>query len=216
MKTLRNLMVMAVGMLLMSGCQIYSAVKDFTDREEGRLITLDGKEYTGRVLMPKGDTKNVQITLTDGTKQTVSSDNVKVLEVWKKTHPDKVYPLIARKYYIDYRKKEPYKKLVWMSPFFVGKHLMICAMSGKYSIQSNGTLTVSSYQNGDVIWVAVKKNDPVGMKVGGTSDSYRYSRNALSKFLADDPVLCKKIESMKIRYDEDWQTIVDEYEPGRK
>lgn len=215
MKILRNLMVMATGALLMTSCQIYSAVKDFTDREEGRLTTIDGQEYTGRVLMPKGGSRSVQITLTDGTKQTVASDKVKVLEVWKKTHPEIVHPLIVRKYYFDYRKKNPYKKPVWMAPFFVGKNLMICAMSGKYSIPSNGALKVSSYENGDVIMIAVKKDNPVGMRVGGTSDGYRYSRKALIHFLADDPVLCKKIENMKMS-DEDWQTIADEYQPGRK
>lgn len=216
MRTLRNLIVIATGTLLMTNCQIYSTVKDFTDREEGRLTTIDGQEYTGRVLMPKGDTKNVHITLADGTKQEVKSENVKVLEVWKKTHPDKVHPLIVRKYFRDYRAKKPYGKLVWMAPFFVGKHLMICAMSGKYSIPSDGALTVSSYQNGDVIWVAVKTNNPIGMRVGGTSDGYRYTRKALAAFLADDPVLCKRIETMKMRTDEEWQTIVDEYQPGRK
>lgn len=215
MKILRNLMVMATGALLMTGCQIYNVVKYYTDREEGRLITLDGKEYTGRVLMPKFDTKNVRITLNDGTKQTVGRDNVKVLEVWKKTHPDKVYPLIVRKFYTDYRSKKPYKSPAWMTPRFIGKNLMICVRDASYRIQSNGTLYVTTIDRIGVDIIAFKNGDDVGMTVGGNIGGYLYSRKALTFFLADDPVLCKKIEKMRMS-DEDWQTIVDEYEPGRK
>lgn len=215
MKDLRKLMFIVAVVSLMTSCQIYTVVKDLTDREEGRVKTTDGQSYMGRVLMPKSTTKNLKITLADETQKIINREDVAVLEVWKKTHPDKMHSLIVRRYFNYYKDKKP-KKPVWMAPFFVGEHLMICAMSGKYSIPADGALKVSSYENGDVIWIAIKKGDPLGMKVGGTSDSYRYTRKALSIFLADDPALCKRIEEMKFRKDEEWQALVDAYRPGGK
>ena len=46
-------MLLCFAVFLLGGCQIYSVVKDATDREEGRVVMKDGTEYVGRVKMPK-------------------------------------------------------------------------------------------------------------------------------------------------------------------
>ena len=49
MKKLKLGMLLCFAVFLLGGCQIYSVVKDATDREEGRVVMKDGTEYVGRV-----------------------------------------------------------------------------------------------------------------------------------------------------------------------
>ena len=51
MKKLKLGMLLCFAVFLLGGCQIYSVVKDATDREEGRVVMKDGTEYVGRVKM---------------------------------------------------------------------------------------------------------------------------------------------------------------------
>ena len=86
-KTIKTIGLLCLAIPLLSSCQIYDIVKDATDQEEGRIVMKDGTEYTGRVRMPKSNTKTVNITTTNGEKLKLKNTDIAVLGVWKKTHP---------------------------------------------------------------------------------------------------------------------------------
>lgn len=52
MKKSTLLLFALITVFMLSGCEIYSLVKDLTDKEEGRITTTDGKVLTGRILTP--------------------------------------------------------------------------------------------------------------------------------------------------------------------
>lgn len=83
-KTIKTIGLLCLAIPLLSSCQIYDIVKDATDQEEGRIVMKDGTEYTGRVRMPKSNTKTVNITTTNGEKLKLKNTDIAVLGVWKK------------------------------------------------------------------------------------------------------------------------------------
>lgn len=62
--------------MTLGGCQIYGLVKDVTDKEEGKIIMKDGKEYVGRVEMPNVNTKRLSIVVNDGQKTVVEAKDI--------------------------------------------------------------------------------------------------------------------------------------------
>ena len=110
-KTIKTIGLLCFVIPLLSSCQIYDIVKDATDQEEGRIVMKDGTEYTGRVRMPKSNTKTVNITTTNGEKQKLKNTDIAVLGVWKKTHPENChflvcYPYMANKVFSTKKKKK--------------------------------------------------------------------------------------------------------------
>ena len=88
MKKSTLLLFALITVFMLSGCEIYSLVKDLTDKEEGRITTTDGKVLTGRVEMPNANTKKLTIVTVDSQKTVLNCEDIKELVVWKKTHTD--------------------------------------------------------------------------------------------------------------------------------
>ena len=126
MKKLKLGMLLCFAVFLLGGCQIYSVVKDATDREEGRVVMKDGTEYVGRVKMPKCNTKTVRMKTADGQKLKLKNTDIEVLGVWKKTHTDKCHFLVCHPYKTNKMfstKKEKIIKPQWMALEAQGDHV---------------------------------------------------------------------------------------------
>lgn len=218
MKRLKEIGLLFVAIPLLSSCQIYSVIKDATDREEGRVVMKDGTEYVGRVKMPKCNTKTIRIKTVSGEKLKLKNTDIGVLGVWKKTHTDKCHYLVCYPYKTNKMfstKKEKTIKPQWMAVEAQGDHVEFYCCSYKYSIPRDGTLMITSVQNGSIVFVARKTGDEVGRIIGYKGSGAKHWRTELMKYLADDPDLCKKLESKEID-SSDLQKIADLYNPVKK
>ena len=218
MKRFKIFRVLLVAIPLFSSCQIYSVIKDATDREEGRIVMADGTEHVGRVKMPKCNTKNIRIKTDKGEKLKLKNTDIAVLGVWKKTHPDKCHFLVCQPYTTNKMfstKKEKTIKPQWMAVTAQGDHVEFYCCGYKYSIPKDGTLTITSVQNGNIAYVARKTGDENGQIIGYKGSGARHWRKLLIKYLSDDPSLCKKLEDKEIESG-DLQKIADTYNPESK
>lgn len=213
MKKSTLLLFALVTVFMFSGCEIYSIVKDITDKEEGRITTTDGKVLTGRVEMPNANTKKLTIVTADKQKTVLNCENIKELVVWKKTHTDIKHVL---QYLPSHKLTNPKKvrKPLWMTLLTSGPHLKIYACSFNYSIPSNGVLKISSVKGGDILYYALKEGETVPYGIYMTSNSKRAARERFQEYLSDDPVLCKKLQDAEINPLE-YETIAQEYNPNR-
>ncbi len=218
MKKATFLLLACIAMFSLESCQIYSVVKDATDKEEGRIITNDGTEYVGRVKMPKCNTKTIKMKTTDGKKVKLANTDIAVLGVWKKTHTDKPYALVCHPYSTNKlfsTKKRKDHKPQWMAIKEQGDHLEIYSCGYKYSIPSDGILKITSVQNGNIIYIARKTNDTTGRLIGYVDgNSKKFTRTQLMEYLSDDPDLCAKLESKEIEAT-DFNKIVNTYNPSK-
>lgn len=217
-KTIKTIGLLCLAIPLLSSCQIYGIVKDATDQEEGRIVMKDGTEYTGRVRMPKSNTKTVNITTTNGEKLKLKNTDIAVLGVWKKTHPENChflvcYPYMANKVFSTKKKKKIEPQ--WMSVEAQGDHVEFYCCSYKYSIPSSGILKISSVANGEILYVARKTGEEIGQVIGYYKSGNKYQRYLLMEYLADDPVLCEKLKNKEID-PTDLQKIADLYNPVKK
>ena len=218
MKKLKLGMLLCFAVFLLGGCQIYSVVKDATDREEGRVVMKDGTEYVGRVKMPKCNTKTVRMKTADGQKLKLKNTDIEVLGVWKKTHTDKCHFLVCHPYKTNKMfstKKEKIIKPQWMALEAQGDHVEFYSCSYKYSSPRDGSLVITSVAGGDICFVARKAGEEYGRIIGYKGSGNKYWRSQLVKFLEDDPDLCAKLENKEIEPD-DLKKIADLYNPGRK
>jgi len=217
MKRFKVFRLLLAAIPLLSSCQIYSVIKDATDREEGRIVMADGTEYVGRVKMPKCNTKNIRIKTDKGEKLKLKNTDIAVLGVWKKTHPDKCHFLVCHPYTtnkIFSTKKEKTIKPQWMAVAAQGDHVEFYCCGYKYSIPRDGTLTITSVQNGNIAYIARKIGEENGYIIGYKGSGARHWRNLLKKYLDDDPDLCKKLEDKEIESG-DLQKIADTYNPKK-
>lgn len=211
------LLPLALIIPLADSCQIYSVVKDATDKEEGRVVMKDGTEYVGRVRMPKCNTKRISITTTDGKKLKLKNTDIEVLGVWKKTHTDKCnfllsVPYVTRKMFST--KKTKVIQPQWMAIEAQGDHVEFYVCGYKYSIPKDGTLTITSVQNGNIIYIAKKKGEEYGRIIGYKGSGAKHWRTLLMEYLADDPALCEKLKNKEIKPD-NLQQIADMYNPTK-
>ena len=79
MKKSTLLLFALITVFMLSSCEIYSLVKDLTDKEEGRITTTDGKVLTGRVEMPNANTKKLTIVTVDSQKTVLNCEDIKEL-----------------------------------------------------------------------------------------------------------------------------------------
>lgn len=218
MKNIKIFGVLCITLSLLCSCQIYNVVKDATDHEEARVIMKDGTEYVGRVKMPKCNTENIRLTTADGKKVKLKNTDIEVLGVWKKTHTDMCHYLVCHPYRTNKMfstKKEKIIKPQWMAVEAQGDHVEFYCCSYKYSIPKDGTLTISSVQNGDIIYIARKVGDENGYVIGYKTGGKKFWRSQLVKYLEDDPSLCAKLENKEIEPD-DLEKIADLYNPVRE
>ncbi len=210
--------LLCCAIFLFGSCQIYGVIKDATDHEEGRIVMKDGTEYAGRVKMPKCNTQNIRIKTNEGQKYKLKNTDIAVLGVWKKTHTDKCHFLVChpyKTYKMFSTKKEKTIKPQWMAVEAQGDHVEFYCCGFKYSIPRDGTLTITSVQNGDIYFIARKTGDETGCIIGYKGSGARHWRSLLMKYLEDDPDLCKKLESKEID-SSDLQKIADLYNPVKK
>ncbi len=218
MKKLKIFSFFCMAMFLFSSCQIYTVIKDATDHEEGRIVMKDGKEYVGRVKMPKCNTKTIRITTEDNKKLKLKNTDIAVLGVWKKTHTDKChylvcYPYMGNKLFSTKQKKKI--KPQWMAVSAQGDHVEFYCCSYKYSIPRDGSLTITSVQNGSIVYIARKVGEDTGHVIGFKGSGKRHWRSLLMEYLEDDPSLCAKLENKEIE-PSDLQKIADLYNPTQK
>lgn len=213
MKKSALLLFVLITVFMLSGCEIYSIVKDLTDKEEGRITTTDGKVLTGRVEMPNANTKKLTIVTVDSQKTVLKSEDIKELVVWKKTHTDMKHVL---QYLPSHKMTNPKKvrEPLWMALLTSGPYLKIYACSFNYSIPSNGELKITSVKGGDILYFALKKGETVPYGIFITSHSKRDAKERFLEYLSDDPVLCKKLKDAEINPLE-CETIAQEYNPNR-
>lgn len=203
---------------MLGGCQIYGVIKDATDKEEGRIVMKDGTEYVGRVKMPKCNTKNISIKTAGGEKLKLRNTDIAVLGVWKKTHTDMCHYLVSYPYVTNKMfstKKEKTVAPQWMAVQAQGDNVEFYCCSYKYSIQSSGTLTITSVQNGSIVFVGRKKGEEKGRVIGYQGSGTKHWRTSLFNFLSDDPELCRKLENKEIEPD-NLKQIADLYTPKAK
>lgn len=203
---------------LLSSCQIYSVVKDATDHEEGRVVMNDGTEYAGRVKMPKCNTKTVRLKTETGEKLKLKNTDIALLGVWKKTHTDKCHYLVCHPYVTNQMFSTKKQKKVapqWMAVQALGDYVEFYCCSYKYSIPKDGSLTVTSVQNGNIIFIARKVGEENGYIIGYKGSGKKHWRTQLMKYLEDDSALCTKLERKEIDPD-DLQKIADSYHPEQK
>lgn len=218
MKKIKIFGLLCMAIPLLSSCQIYSVIKDATDHEEGRIVMKDGTEYVGRVKMPKCNTQNVRIKTENGEKLKIKNTDIAVLGVWKKTHTDKCHYLVCHPYKTSKMfstKKEKTIKPQWMAVEAQGDHVEFYCCSYKYSIPRDGSLMITSVQNGDIAFVARKVGEENGYIIGYKGSGNKYWRNQLITYLGDDPTLCAKLESKEVD-PADLQKIADLYNPDKK
>lgn len=194
-----------------TGCQIYSIVKDATDKEDGRIIMKDGKEYVGRVEMPNVNTKRLTIVTDNEKKNIVEANDIEALVIWKKTHPENKHVL---KYMPSWQwhKKNKQRKPLWMALIASGPYVDFYACSFDFTISSNGTLKVTSVKGGNIEYAALKKGDKVPQVVSMTDISKRQKRKSILEYLNDDPALAKKLNEQDINPN-DFDTIAETYHP---
>lgn len=195
--------------MTLGGCQIYGLVKDATDKEEGKVIMKNGKEYVGRVEMPNANTKRLTIEVNGGQKTILEAKDIASLTVWKKTHPELKHTL---KYlpseWLRKKKRKPY----WMAVTATGRHVEFYTCSFNYSIPSSGYLKITSVQNGNIDYLALKRGDTMPRTISVSDMSKRQTRKLLLQYLNDDAALAKKINNQDIRPD-DFETIAEIYHP---
>lgn len=215
-KAAQFLLPLVVATPLLSSCQIYSVVKDLTDKEEGRVVMRDGTEHTGRVKMPHCNTKTIRMKTADGQKLKLKNTDIAVLGVWKKTHTDKCHYLVACPYSTNKMFSTKKRKTVapqWMAVQAQGDHVEFYCCSYKYSIPSDGSMTITSVQNGSIAFVARKKGQAEGYIIGYQGSGSKHWRTLLMEYLADDPALCEKLRNKEIE-PSNLQQIADQYHPS--
>lgn len=213
MKQLKKIVPVLLSAAMLAGCQIYSIVKDATDKEDGQVITKDGRAYTGRVSMPNCNTKSITVATPDSQKVKLASEDIAVLAVWKKTHPDMVHPLVHMPYkWIG--KKAKVRKAQWMALIEAGEHVEFYALSYNYSIPGSGALKITSVKNGSISYIGRKKGEDTGTTIGINGGGTRAWRKVMMEFLADDPVLCERLKNLEIK-PTDMEKIAKEYNPSR-
>lgn len=217
MKQLAYLLPLVLVAPLASSCQIYGVIKDATDKEEGRVVMKDGSEYTGRVKMPKCNTKKISMTTTDGKKLKLKNTDIVVLGVWKKTHPDKCHFLVSLPYVTNKMFSTKKVKTIspqWMAVEAQGDYVDFYCCSYKYSIPRDGSLTITSVQNGSIAYIARKKGEATGRIIGYMGSGSKHWRTLLMQYLSDDPKLCEKLKSKDIK-PSSLQEIADTYNPQK-
>jgi len=218
MRNIKFFGLLCIIISLLSSCQIYGVVKDATDHEEGRIVMKNGAEYVGRVKMPKCNTKNIRIKTESGEKMKFKHTDIAVLGVWKKKHTDKCHYLVCHPYKTNKMfstKKEKRIEPQWMAVQTQGDHIEFYCCSYKYSIPKDGSLTITSVQNGNIAFIARKIGEETGYIIGYQGSGSKHWRSQLIKYLEDDPSLCAKLENKEINPD-NLQKIADLYNPDKK
>lgn len=175
----------------------------------------DGTEYAGRVKMPKCNTKKIRIKTENGEKMKLQNTDIALLGVWKKTHTDKCHYLVSLPYVgnkLFSTKKEKIIAPQWMAIRVVGDYVEFYCCSYNYSITRDGSLVITSVQNGSIAFIARKKGDDKGRIIGFQGSGSKQWRTSLMNYLSDDPDLCKKLENKEIE-PSDLQRIADLYHP---
>lgn len=217
MRTFREYILFLLAVPLLSSCQIYSLIRDVTDKEDGRVVMKDGTEYVGRVKMPKCNTKRIRIKTVGGEKLKLQNSDIAVLGVWKKSHTDKCHYLVSWPYVTHKMfstKKEKSIAPQWMALQAQGDHVEFYCCSYKYSITRDGSLVITSVQNGSIIFIARKNGDDRGRIIGYQGSGSKHWRTSLMNYLSDDPDLCKKLENKEIG-PSNLQQIADLYHPKK-
>ena len=200
---------------VMGSCVTYEQVKYYIDKEDGRVVLNDGRELQGRVLMPKAYTKTIRITQGDGKAIKVPAADVKVLSVWKKTHPDIVHAMVYQPYMTNKllsAKQTKRAKPMWMAVVGAGEYVDFFSCSEKYSIPSSGDMRITSGISGNIFIICRKKGEDIGKMVGFYDSSNKQLRKELVGYLSDDLVLCDKLEKKEIDA-HDFQEIAKQYKP---
>lgn len=217
-KSAKFLLLLVFATPLLGSCQIYTVVKDLTDKEEGRVVMKDGTEYTGRVKMPHCNTKSIKIKTSDGQKLKLRNTDIAVLGVWKKTHTDKCHYLVSCPYSTNKMFSTKKRKIIapqWMAIQAQGDFVEFYCCSYKYSIPHDGSMTITSVQNGNIAFIARKKGEEQGYIIGYQGSGSKHWRTLLMEYLSDDPALCEKLRNKEIKPDA-LQQIADLYNPNAK
>ncbi len=93
-----------------------------------------------------------------------------------------------------------------------GDYVEFYCCSYNYSITRDGSLVITSVQNGSIVFIARKKGDDKGRVIGFQGSGSKHWRTSLMNYLSDDPDLCKKLENKEIE-PSDLQRIADLYHP---
>ena len=202
---------------LLSINKIYGIVKDNNNKTEGHIIMNDGREYRGHIKMPKIYTKLLQITLHDNNEQIeVPAQDVKVLDVWRPLHADKVHRFVYRPYKakdLFSGMKEKTSKPIWMCIEASVDNVVFFSSGHFYSMDMDGTLVITS-EKGFITLYGLKRGKTDVTLIGPIKFGTKRLRKALMKFLADDPVLCTKLKEKEIK-PSDWNIIANQYNPAR-
>lgn len=216
-KTMKGLAALLVCLmcLVVSSCEIYSAVKAATTFYQCEVHKKDGSVVTGRIGgMRSSDfyasTKTVSVK-TATSREKISADDVEYLVLWDKDYPSNKNSLMYTEYEVEGRKGKIVRKKCWMYVEGLGDHIVILGSGDYYRISAKGDLIIS-YTNltGIRYYTLTKGSAPV--YIASSTDSKRSMRKTWAEKLKGDPVLVNKITSEQIN-PWDFKTIADEYKP---
>ena len=201
--------------LVVSSCQIYSAVKVATTFYQCEVHKKDGSVAMGRIGGLRssdfyGSTETVR-GKTVTSREKISADDVEYLVLWDKDYPSNKNSLMYVEYEVEGRKGKIGHKKCWMYVEGLSDNLVILGSGDYYRISARGDLIISYTNLTGISYYKVSKgNAPVYF--ANSTATKKSMRKTWAEELKGDPVLVNKITSEQID-PWDFKTIADEYNP---
>ncbi|MCM1109272.1 MAG: hypothetical protein NC388_09555 [Clostridium sp.] len=221
-KSLTSLIAAVACTLMLTSCQVVDLIVSGTTYYDTEIITNDNQLVNGRIGGQRSSnlscgTKTISIKTEEGRKK-IKSEEIAYMKLARKNHPEKQQTLIFTEFKFPYTRKgvQKYKTYnSWQVVKSVGDNLIVTAYGNSYKLAKNGSLVVT-YASDEGIKYCIRRRQDDGLLFLGRSISSRsFMRKQWLKYLADDEVLCEKIEKKEIDAF-DFTAITEQYTPGRK
>ncbi|MBO5155915.1 MAG: hypothetical protein J6C05_02085 [Prevotella sp.] len=219
-----NLVLMAVMsfcLLSLNSCQVAQLVINGTTYYDAEITTKDNQIIAGQIggqrssNLPSG-AKTISIKTADG-RNKVKSEQIKFMKLSRKSHPEKQQVLVYTGYRVPYTKKgvQKFREFkAWQILKSVGDNLLITAYGQTYSLSKDGTLIITYDRTMGIQYCLQRPGDETPILMGRNTAGRSYMRKQWLKYLADDPVLCEKIEKKEIDAFA-LDAIAEQYNPKR-
>lgn len=223
-KKLSSVLTAAVlcGVFMLSSCQIVEFAVAGSTYYDTEITTKDGKLITGRIggqrssNLPSGS-KKISIKTDEG-RLKVKSEDIKYLTLSRKSHPEKKQTLVYTTTRQSYTKKgvqKFYEFKCWHALNSVGDHIIITAYGHTFSLAKDGALVITYSSDEGIKYCLQREGDEYPIYFARSITSRSSLRKIWQEWLADDPVLCKKIANKEIDAF-DFTKIAEEYNPKKK
>lgn len=208
-----------VSLFALSSCQVAQLIIDGTTYYETEIYTKDNRMVAGRIGGQRSaklasGSKKISIKTANG-RERIKSEEIAYMTLARKNHPEKQQTLVYTDFRYPYTRKGVQKFRTfkcWQIVNHAGDHLLITASGRTYHLAKDGGLVITYSSDEGIKYCIRRQGDESPVYIGRSISGRAYMRKQWQDYLADDPVLCRKIADKEIDAF-DFAAIAEQYNP---